>query len=269
MYYNPNVFVTLFLAGILWFIGFKFSKTPLGSKHGLFTGLLLFILCIPGFLIVFANILPFKDTVFFKEYRSIEFIEVSASLIPAFCGYILGLKPLSSKVRWKIYSKYIYILCFVMVLSPFVSSIIFPVEFMYKLSDNWCGDICLQTSEVTCAPASLASVFKYYGIEQTEKDIAKAVYTSLLGTEDYYIVRYARKNGFKVNMYNNMEAKHIPVPSIITVKVQNIWHSVAVLGKKGGYLIIGDPLIGRVAYSFDEIVDEYEFGGEVYHFIRE
>lgn len=82
------------------------------------------------------------------------------------------------------------------------------------------------------------------------------------------MVRYARKNGLEVKIYDNMKAEELPVPSIIAVKYNNIWHAVTVLDKKDNILIIGDPLTGRASYTYIGIVEEYSFNGEVYYFTR-
>ena len=268
MYYNPYLYITVFLSIVLCYFGFKLSKIFSASKYSTIIGILLLILCVPGFLTISFEVIPFITHSFLIEYRSIEGIEVSTAVFPLLFGYIVFLKPKPDKIRWGILGKYVLLMSFIMVMSPYIFSLMFPVGLKYKLEERWVGDVCLQTSDATCVPAALASIFKYYGINKGEKEIAKAVYTSLLGTEDCYMVRYARKNGLTVEIYENMKAEELPVPSIITVKYNNIWHAVTVLGKKDNNLIIGDPLAGRTSYTYKGIVEEYKFNGEVYYFSR-
>lgn len=268
MYYNPYLYITIILSLVLCYAGYKLSKILSAGKYSTIIGIVLLILCIPGFITIFFEAIPFIDRYLYIEYRSIEGIEVSTAFFSLLFSYIVFLKPKADKIRWGILGKYVLIICFIMVIYPYVFSLMLPVGLKYKLEDRWVGNVCLQTSEATCVPAALASIYKYYGINKSEKEIAKATYTSLLGTEDYYMVRYARKNGLAVKIYNNMKAEDLPVPSIISVKYNNIWHAVAVLDKKDGSLIIGDPLTGRASYTNNGIVEEYNFNGEVYYFTR-
>ena len=61
-----------------------------------------------------------------------------------------------------------------------------------------------------CGPASLKIVLKYYGIEATEKELARLVgVSSDLGTDDKGLVRAAKHFGFKIKIKNNSNFKNI------------------------------------------------------------
>ena len=61
-----------------------------------------------------------------------------------------------------------------------------------------------------CGPASLKIVLGYYGIEKTEKELAKmAGWKKGLGIDDKGIKKVAEKLGFKVKIKNNSSFKDI------------------------------------------------------------
>ena len=61
-----------------------------------------------------------------------------------------------------------------------------------------------------CGPASLKIVLGYYGVEKTEKELARmAGWKKGLGVDDKGITKTAQKLGFKVIVKNNSSFKDI------------------------------------------------------------
>ena len=61
-----------------------------------------------------------------------------------------------------------------------------------------------------CGPASLKIVLKYYGVEATEKKLAKLAWaSSSLGADDKGLAHAAKHFGFKVEVKNNSNFKDI------------------------------------------------------------
>ena len=61
-----------------------------------------------------------------------------------------------------------------------------------------------------CGPASLKILLSYYGLEKSEKELAKLCGANKdLGTDDHSIKRAAEKLGFKVEIKNNSNFKDI------------------------------------------------------------
>ena len=58
-------------------------------------------------------------------------------------------------------------------LIPFIKPILLPVKAYSKIENKWQDNICIQTTNSTCGPSSLATLFKFEGIEKTEEEIAK------------------------------------------------------------------------------------------------
>lgn len=269
MYYNPNIFICIILAGIFTFAGIYLARrfktsTPLKRR---LVGFILAAVSIPGWIMIFNGMWWRFYFTFYVELFSIDHVEVLSSMIVPFMSYILALKPFENKINWRIYRKYCFAVTYIAILTQFLIPVVMPVSVGQSLENRWDGKICLQTTPYTCAPSALATVFKYYGIEKTQEEITKNVYTSVQGTEDYYTARYARQNGLTVELLENVEAKDIPVPSIIAIKVGDILHAVAVVGHKDGkYLLIADPLRGMEQRQYSTMTDYWKYNKCVMHF---
>ncbi len=114
-----------------------------------------------------------------------------------------------------------------------------------------------------CGPASLKMVLSYYGIEKSEKELAKLCKVDkILGTNDKDIKRVAEQLGFKVVIKNNSNFKDIEkwldkkVPVIVDwfTKGRQEYsesetadgHYSVVAGLDEKYIYLQDPEIGRI-----------------------
>ena len=114
-----------------------------------------------------------------------------------------------------------------------------------------------------CGPASLKIVLKYYGVEATEKELAKlAGHSSDLGVDDKGLARAAKHFGFKVKIKNNSSFKDLEkwldqkVPVIVNwftrgrkdysdSDIADGHYSVAA-GLDGKFIYLQDPEIGKI-----------------------
>ncbi len=114
-----------------------------------------------------------------------------------------------------------------------------------------------------CGPASLKIVLGYYGVEKTEKELARmAGWKKGLGVDDKGITKTAQKLGFKVIVKNNSSFKDIKkwldreVPVIVDWftrgrkdysddKVADGHYSV-VCGLDDKFIYLQDPEIGKI-----------------------
>lgn len=114
-----------------------------------------------------------------------------------------------------------------------------------------------------CGPASLKIALDYYGIEKSEKELAKMCKVDKnLGTDDKSIRRVAEQLGFKVVIKNNSNFKDIEkwldkkVPVIVDwftkgrqeyseAEVADGHYSV-VAGLDDKYIYLQDPEIGKI-----------------------
>ena len=114
-----------------------------------------------------------------------------------------------------------------------------------------------------CGPASLKIVLRYYGVEATEKELAKlAGNSSNLGADDKGLVRTARYFGFKVKIKNNSNFKDIEKWLDKKVPVIVNWftggrkdysdsdiadgHYSVVAGLDDKFIYLHDPEIGKI-----------------------
>jgi len=114
-----------------------------------------------------------------------------------------------------------------------------------------------------CGPATLKILFSYYGIDKTEKELAKmAGWNKVLGIDDRGMKKVAEKLGFKVKIKNNSSYKDIQkwldkgVPVIVNwfTRGRNDYpesetadghYSVAV-GLDDKFVYLQDPEIGKM-----------------------
>lgn len=114
-----------------------------------------------------------------------------------------------------------------------------------------------------CGPASLKIVLNYYGVEATEKELAKlAGHSSDLGVDDKGLARAAKHLGFKVKIKNNSGFKDIEkwldkkVPVIVNWFTRGRrdysdsdiadGHYSVVAGLNNKFIYLQDPEIGKI-----------------------
>src|SRR3989344_4275098 len=114
-----------------------------------------------------------------------------------------------------------------------------------------------------CGPATLKILFSYYGIEKTEKELAKiSGWNKVLGIDDRGMKKVAEKLGFKVEIKNNSSYKDIQswlnkdIPVIVNwfTRGRNDYpesetadgHYSVVCGLDDKFIYLQDPEIGRI-----------------------
>lgn len=105
-----------------------------------------------------------------------------------------------------------------------------------------------------CGPACLKMVFGYYGLNFSEKKLAKLTKTSrITGCDEINMVKLARKLGFvaKIKLNSNLNElkscikKGIPVIVGWTSPEEGGHYSV-IVGFQGNKILIADPHFGKV-----------------------
>jgi predicted double-glycine peptidase len=114
-----------------------------------------------------------------------------------------------------------------------------------------------------CGPASLKIVLRYYGIDKSEKQLAKMLnWTKKMGINDEDTVRVAKKLGFKVRMKRNSNFSDLEkwldrkVPVIVDWFTRGrsdypdseiaSGHYSVVAGLDDKYIYLQDPEIGKI-----------------------
>jgi len=143
---------------------------------------------------------------------------------------------------------------------PYLKPVMGPIsESAFK--QKWSQDVCMQSTSSTCGPASVATLFKFYGIDLTEEQIARECFSYIGGTENWYLARAFRKRGFEVH-YRIATGlpKDLRLPAIAGVNV-GCGHFIPILSETATTYITGDPLAGRQEYKKTDISKHYQFTG--------
>lgn len=254
---NWLVMPTLMGALFLFSIGQKITahSPSRNGRIGLF--IVWFILGVPGGLMAFYYLHLFDDAKWFYVFRSFPLIELSAAGVGLFAG------ALNEQIKGSaLFPKPVLIalLCLGIVV-PYLKPILAPLS-KNQFSDRWKDDVCMQSTPSSCGAASAATIFKSYGMNIQEREIAKECLTYRGGTENWYIARAFRKRGLTVNYrIDTGFPADLNVPAIAGVRSGSYGHFIAILKKENGEVITGDPLKGRQRIPLDCITKEFDFTG--------
>ncbi len=143
-------------------------------------------------------------------------------------------------------------------------SILFGLDYNFK-EKGFKNGICFQSTQYTCAPSSCATLLKHYGIESTEKEMARLCLTgNVRATSNIKTVRGLRlivnEKGYDVKIkLTDMEGlKKIPKPCLISVKVTfMVNHMVVLSSLTDDKAIILDPEDGKFDLKKSEFEKEW------------
>lgn len=217
---------------------------------------LLAVLCLPGISVLLSYIHLFDHFLVYIQFRSIPAIELSV----AFFGFFLG-----SFVRNKAEIPILIFVLLLLISVPYAKAILHPLKIVRE--NEWKEDVCLQTTAATCGPASLATIFRQFGINKTEKEIAKESYSCGSGTEIWYLLRYAKRAGLAYQLYHVRGIAELKAASIIGTRLPSgVGHFICFLGHKDDSILIADPLQGRLLLTEFEFKQKYELQGLMFVF---
>lgn len=141
------------------------------------------------------------------------------------------------------------------------------------LSDTNAPHLTAQSSDYSCVPTSMANLLRLYGVQATEREMAKLSLThsgetggtNLAGV--YYGLQTKAEGRYQVviRRLSIDELKQLPHPAMITKKLHLFfYHSWLYLHYDGEKFHIYDPLLGRVMFYGEEILSQYWRGDAVY-----
>ena len=135
-----------------------------------------------------------------------------------------------------------------------------PLE---SLPNRWVDGVCIQNTTATCGPASCATLLHELGIETTEAALAKAAFTSVSGTENWYLKRAVESYGVHCRYERELTpVRRLPYPAMAGVSLgPNQGHFVCVLGETDTEYLLADPASGRKRVPKDFRLSPYEFTG--------
>lgn len=253
---NYNIFFSLIIGIIFYFIGTVIGRKIKSRSFRLLLISMAFVLSIPGLLMIFYYLHFFKLSVWYVNLRTIDFIEISNS----FLGFFIGLL---TPLRQSLFLNLSVLTIFLII--PYIKPIIRPTSISRE--SGWSDNVCLQSTGATCGPSCLATIFKYYNINKTESEIAKKSYTCASGTEIWYLLRYAKSQGLKYKCSIQDNINFIKSPAIIGIKLGTIGHFITFLGINNSNYIIGDPLDGKSEIT-KELFNQKNLDGLVVEFYK-
>ena len=257
---NPLFIPTLLVTIILFFVTWKAIRRQTAVWFGIIGAMAV----LPAMIFAVYYLKIFGEAQWFYTYRSWPFTELSAAGLGIFAGWLQYQREQNAWVKRTFSRLFIPGLMAVCVTAPYAKQILMPADWS-KYSDTWTGDVCLQSSESSCGPASAATLLHAFGQPVTEKQIAQESYTTRRGTENWYLLRSMRKHGVDARyVVVPPDVENIQYPAIAGVILKGsggAGHFIAILGEENGRLIIGDPLIGRQQIPRNLLSENYIFTG--------
>lgn len=254
---NWIVAPTLLLAVLLFWLGEKISqRCPSGWSRRLFW-MISFLAGIPGYLFCLFYLHWFDDAVWFYQFRSIPYTELTAAGAGLFAGSISAMFE-----RIKIVSRpFLAVLLCIGIVIPYLKPILNPLP-ASQFQNTWEDNVCLQSTGSSCGAASAATVFRKFGLEVQEQQIARECFTYFGGTENWYLARAFRRRGFHVQyrIEKGLPAD-LHTPAIAGVSIGDLGHFIAILDKTNNVYITGDPLVGQQEISAASIATKFDFTG--------
>jgi predicted double-glycine peptidase len=229
-----------------------FKSKPAGVRVGAF--LLSGILSIPSILFAayYLHVLP--EAAWFYELRSwprsellAVFLGIAGGITTTFLPRFLLILPLGGTI--------------VTLSVPYLKMALAPLK-AEELRERWEGSVCLQSSESTCGPASAATILRFLGEDASEREIARAAFSTSRGTEAWYLARYLRKRGLSAKFdFRPTFTPAVAFPAIVGVRVAGFGHFIVVLGIEDGMVTFVDPLSGQQKVTLSEFMKTHDFTG--------
>ena len=147
------------------------------------------------------------------------------------------------------------------IIGPYLKPLLLPVSWE-DYSNRWSEGVCLQTSSSSCGAASAATLLRFLGKPADERVIAREAFTSLTGSENWYLARVLRKRGVAIEyVKETTEPVAFHYPAIAGVRVNGYGHFIVIMAREEDRFVVGDPMIGREVLSGDDLRRRYEFTG--------
>jgi hypothetical protein len=265
---DPLFWPTLLLTGILFLVGEHLSSRS-ASAWPAVVGILI---AIPA--VVFAAYYTkiFGEAMWLYWFRSLPFTELTGAGIGFIAGWLQGRRRNSPRWSRKMSGFLIPFLTMICVAAPYLKQMFLRPDWS-RFQNRWINNVCVQSSESSCGPASAATLLRYFGKTATEMEIARESFTSRRGTENWYLIRALRHRGLAASYAVVAPgADHLLFPAIAGVKLNQAdgsGHFIALLGKTGDNYIVGDPLMGREELPIEKMNDRYTFTGFYLIFAQE
>jgi hypothetical protein len=266
MFFNALLFPTLIIGAALYAVGYRLGSNP--ASPGLRSARIAVfsILCVPGlsFILYYLHLTP--EPAWYIEFRSRPYAELSSAFWGLLFGYLEIRRPLIGKWRYIAGNRMMFRLSMLLMFAPFAKPIFLPLAGA-RFNDEWRDGVCIQSTAATCGPCSLATIYGSLGLQAKERDIARGAFSGMTGTENWYLIRYARSHGLNARFSYKTSLNEVIPPAIIGVKLDGgAGHFITYLGDWGKRRVIGDPLSGKFLLTDDIFRGLYSFSGTAIEF---
>ncbi|MCL2163665.1 MAG: cysteine peptidase family C39 domain-containing protein [Oscillospiraceae bacterium] len=266
---NPNLYISLAFCLILFISGRQLAELPCDGGTRKKVIALLAIIALPSLLFPLGYMNVFRESPVYCSFRTINRIEIMTSLLSPLFGYITYRRKEGLFIDFGRLSRvkrglrpFAFPFCVLFILSCYMSPIILPLNRESGFSSNWENGVLMQSAQSTCGPAALATaMYRSDGRKDSEEDISRETYASGVGTDSWYLARYATERGFSVTHSVVPDITGAVVPAIACVRVIGTAHYVAILSIRRGIVEVGDPLRGKLSLTPEEFNILYEFSG--------
>jgi hypothetical protein len=93
------------------------------------------------------------------------------------------------------------------------------------------------------------------------KALLALLFVAACGTELWYLMRYARRQGVRVRLRHEADLETVPIPAMLGTRTGGYGHFITLLGRADDSWVIGDPLRGRLTLTPEAFHRSYAFGG--------
>jgi predicted double-glycine peptidase len=128
--------------------------------------------------------------------------------------------------------------------------------------------VCLQQTGYTCGPAAAVTALRRLGLQAEEGQLAIWSQSSQFGTSTDDLAGMLRSHygadGLEVRCQEFQKVSDLDQPGVTLAVVKYSFmqdHFVAVLGLTNREVIVGDPLLGRMTYSYGDFAKQWRFYG--------
>lgn len=237
--------IILAIALALYALGMRVAKRA--SLPGRVVLLLLgVVLSLPALIYTIYYLNLYDDASWLLSLRSAPLAEYYAAGLGLLIGCLTAWLPGSRLARLLKHGSLIPFLVFWLIV-PFLKPLLTPLS-LFTMKNEWHDGVCMQTTPSTCGPASAATLLHAQGLQVTEAQLAHLSWTSLTGTENWYLARALRSLGCRVRYVQTAENPDpIPYPSIAGVRMggpHGPGHFIAIIGKENERYVVGDPAAG-------------------------
>lgn len=251
---------TFLLAVVLFVAGYRLAS----KRCPLLLVAAFSIAAVPAVIMAAYYAKIFSEARWLYCFRALPMTELTASGLGLIAGWLQYQRHCHPRLKRLISPFFIPFLSTLVIAAPYLKQILLRPDWnAYK--DRWDENVCLQSSESSCGPASAATLLHYMGVNMTEKEIAQESFTTRRGTENWYLLRTIHRHGVNARyVVTSPGIEHIKFPAIAGVILKNTvgtGHFIAILDEQDGNLVTGDPLVGLKTISRSELPELYEFTG--------